>query len=507
MQPPRRIALRIWMGLFLVAYAVLLYRHTSRAVGGSDSSGYLNTAKLLAAGETSRPIPIPPEIHTDNARAFLPLGFLPRVGGRTMVPFYPIGFPAHLVAAAWIGGWRAAPFYVTPLAALATVMMTYVLARRFTEPLTAAFATLCLACCPILLFMSLQAMSDIVATAWCTAAVLAATSDRRLANVFAGVAIGVAVCVRPTSALMIVPVLLFLRPRRYAGAALGGLPFMILLLWFNWRVYGSPLASGYTQAGLLGTMKMSATGTRAASYLYWTLRQLGPAVLAGSIASLWIPYAPFRARLALASWFPIFLLFYASYDLLGPWWYTRFLLPAYPGLMVTAAITAQHLVDRRRRLALALAIAMGAVSLIAPIAFAREFGPLSVDEMHRPIILAASWLRREIPTESIVVTMEMSGALLYYTTHYPLRWDFVSAEEMRLYINSAAARGRGSWAILMDHEVDGVRARHGPLTERVGTIGPFQIFRLDRGSHPALPPHMLIPQSTRQARVAATWGE
>ena len=37
-------------------YAVTLFLHRSTGAGGADSSGYLNEARMMAAGKTSQPI-------------------------------------------------------------------------------------------------------------------------------------------------------------------------------------------------------------------------------------------------------------------------------------------------------------------------------------------------------------------------------------------------------------------------------------------------------------------
>src|SRR5262249_11401700 len=99
-------------GLLVAGYAAFLVQHAAFAVGGSDSSAYANTARRMKAGVlVSRPrsldrLGLPDEW----AQNFIPLGFMngPRPG--TMTPFYPPGFPAHLLAAASITGWATGPY-------------------------------------------------------------------------------------------------------------------------------------------------------------------------------------------------------------------------------------------------------------------------------------------------------------------------------------------------------------------------------------------------------------
>src|SRR5688572_25798707 len=98
----------------LAAYGAMLIRHASRAVAGSDSSGYFNAARLLAQGKVARPLPVPPEITPRNVHSFTPLAFVARPDGKTIVPLYPPGVPLHVVAAAALSNWSSGPHHVSP---------------------------------------------------------------------------------------------------------------------------------------------------------------------------------------------------------------------------------------------------------------------------------------------------------------------------------------------------------------------------------------------------------
>ena len=78
-----RVLQQAALGLAVVAYAVFLVLNSAPIAGGADSSGYLNSARLLAEGRwTASPRPIgtlprealPP--HIDR-----PLGFRPSLDG------------------------------------------------------------------------------------------------------------------------------------------------------------------------------------------------------------------------------------------------------------------------------------------------------------------------------------------------------------------------------------------------------------------------------------------
>ena len=128
---PRR-AFPLLAAAFLAAYGFFLVRYASFSVGGSDSSGYINTARRMAAGTlVARPRALGRfGLPDDLLQIFIPLGFVegPRPG--TMAPYYPSGFPAHMLAAARIFGWERGPFLVSPLAGVGCLVLLYFLARE-----------------------------------------------------------------------------------------------------------------------------------------------------------------------------------------------------------------------------------------------------------------------------------------------------------------------------------------------------------------------------------------
>jgi len=232
--PRSEMGRRIWLvGAFLLAgYGGFLLRYTCFSVGGSDSSGYLNTARRLVSGTlVSRPRTLDRFALPDTfVESFIPLGFVsgPRPG--TMAPYYPSGIPAHLAVAAMLSGWERGPFLVSPLAALGSVLLLYLLARELSLPRAwAGAAAVVFAAWPVLIYQAIQPTSDAVATFWALAAVLCAVRARRrlLWAAASGAAVGIAVLVRPTSALLVLP-LAFALPLSIKAISLflgGGIPF------------------------------------------------------------------------------------------------------------------------------------------------------------------------------------------------------------------------------------------------------------------------------------------
>src|SRR5207244_11367746 len=58
-----------------------------------------------------------------------------------------------------------------------------------------------------------------------------------------------------------------------------------------------------------------------------------------------------KSRLLLITWFGAFRLFYSCYEHYGDWWYTRFLLPGIPAIILGALVTARDASDFFQRFA------------------------------------------------------------------------------------------------------------------------------------------------------------
>src|SRR5687768_16208785 len=158
----------------LAAYTCFLAANSAAVAAGPDSSGYLNSAKLLAAGEFRTELRVPPEIrsHPDFKSAhFSPLGFKLFPHHPDLVPSYPTGLPLHFAAAALIFGWERGPFLIQLLAAAGAVWLCYRVGRELGLHYTlAAAGASILALFPVFVITSIQTLSDTLATTWTLAA-------------------------------------------------------------------------------------------------------------------------------------------------------------------------------------------------------------------------------------------------------------------------------------------------------------------------------------------------
>src|SRR5262249_33834682 len=197
--------------------------------------------------------------------------------------------------------------------------------------------------------MSLWPMSDVVATCWSLVAIWGSLRSRRHNRwaLLAGVAFGMAFLVRPTSVLLVVPILLSIRlaPRTLLYFLLGGLPLAVIFLAYNNEAYGNPLLMGHAVTGHQHELRLTGFTTRFNHYLYWVSMTMSPLLPLGWLLVAANGKVHWRIRAMLITWFGLFLIFYSCYTHYNYWWYTRFLLPGYPAVILGALLTARDIVE------------------------------------------------------------------------------------------------------------------------------------------------------------------
>jgi hypothetical protein len=444
--------------LALGAYAVLLIRHVGTGVGGSDASGYANTARDIVSGRIVVPVEPPGQLGLPDrfARAFIPLAHEPGPRPGTMVPFYPPGFPLHVALGGLVGGWQRGPFLVTPILAVVCLVLTHQLGRELSlsRPLAFAGAAI-LGLCPVFLFQAVQPMSDVAAAAWAVAAILCALRSGRGDGwaLAAGAAFGVAVLVRPTDVLLAAPLAVALswRPRTLASFVVGGFPSAVFLALWNHAAFGSAMATGYS--GLLaGELALGNFTPRVRHYSYWILAQLSPLVVLGWLAAPLAKHGKKRDAAMLIIWFAAFFSFYCFWGPFDAWWYTRYFIPALPALILGFLLALRALSLPRRGLVIAAALVVVATFEWRTYRRQRPLGVGPAQSVFRDASLALS--SKAAGKKALVVSMEFSGAIRFHTDLAPLRWDFLTPEDFGIVRARAAEEGWRVFAVLLPHEVE-----------------------------------------------------
>ncbi len=484
--------LRVLVGLFGLTYAYVLWVNLSQVAGGADSSGYLNLARSISRGRIVEPVePLRRfGLSEEFIDLFIPLGFVagPRPG--TMSPTYPPGVPLHMALFALLGGWRSAPFLVSPAAALGSMTLIALLARELGLSRWLSFgAAILLGVYPPFLYQAIQPMSDVVATFWAIAAIWTALRSRHSSAwaLAAGACFGVAVMVRPTNALLIVPLALALpsKPKPLLLFCLGGLPLGALLLAYNQATYGKALTTGYIY------IRLAFSNFRVCfrHYKHWLIILSTPLLPVGWLASAADRRIALKERALILAWFAVFLLFYCFYEPYEDWAALRFLLPGFPAVVLgTLLVTRDLLVIARvspRQIAQpfrarhVIATCFFLVVLAVCLHHIRHFDVLGVADGESIYPKAAGWLQRTLPESSVVVTMQFSGALKYYTDVTFLRWDAVDPKRFPTLHAQIEAKGYRWFALLAPFEVEDFRKRLPGKWRQTGRLRDVTFWQLE----------------------------
>ena len=459
--------------VILFIFAAFAFANLARIAGGSDSSGYLNLSRRLAAGRTVENVEALDIFDLDEAYAgvFVPLGFTVGPDG-TSLPYYPPGMPLQMAVLEALAGPDVGPFLVPPLAGLLGLAAFFVLVRQL--GLSARFAlagTAMMAVCPTYLSYSLQPMSDAVATAFVTMALAAALVARQQVwwMLVAAAAFGMGVLVRPTVVLLL-PALLIAMPftvRGYLLLVIGGAPFALFNVTYNYFTYGGMFVTGYGGIGNIET-SWEWFSPRFTHYTQWLTTLLSPLV---ALASLIFPFdsnVPRRTRALLVVWFVPTFTFYCTYQHYDAWGYTRFLLPAMGALVVAALFVARDVLsslnraqwlwaptlasEERQRVVKGIGIALLTMVIVASVYHNSWLHVLFVDEGEASYRAACLGVNEQAPARTVVLAMQASGALEYYTHAVVARWDQLEPESFNLLRDRFEARGYAVYALLFPFE-------------------------------------------------------
>jgi hypothetical protein len=486
-----------------VAYGWFIYDFVSPYAGGSDSSGYLNFARLLTHGDLLAPVRVLPgfsvtEFGTD---AYQPQGFkIHADSDGTMSPTYPIGFPMHIALATFLIGSENAVALINILLALAGLALMYASCRYLKlSPVWSAGATVALAVCPYFVNSALQPMSDLPAMTWVLGTLYTAmrSRERPVWAILCGAVASMALLVRPSNLLLSLPLLVAfgLSPARYALGLLGALPGMLFAGYVYWRLYGSlPFwhSTGYgspKQIFAVFTADESQPFSiayfrhHASHFVFWILTYLGPLVLCAMLLPLF-PRGRSRGWAMHAVWFAVLFLSYALFQPAGEaWWYLRYLLPAFPSLILLGtgglSLLWEYVTPTTKKWPLALKAASAAAIILLSIGWmATATLRLSLfnqraDEKIYPD--AASWARNHAPANAMIICSGFSGTMYHYTDLPIVRFDGLPEGKATAFLEAASAQGRPLYAILWPYEVDDAMRRLGGNWTKLTEIGRQRI--------------------------------
>jgi hypothetical protein len=480
----------VLMGLAFVCCIWVARAYSTDVPGGADWWGYVSEAGRLSHGRFYEPERVLSRFGLpENSALTQPLGYTSKGRGGT-VPIYPFGYPLLMAVAMLLGGTPAA-FWVTAILAAGTVLVTYVLGRALLGRGGGVIAALLLALFPSLIWGGIQPLSDVPATFFCAVALVAllALPPAPLSDALLGAALGFGVWVRPNTGLLFVVIGAWLLLRREGGrllrtaAALA--PFLLVEAFVNWHLYGAPWRSGYGALALGGPpAEALARGVR--YLLRLNLQQAGVGLALLVLALFWNRLAVAR-RTLLAALFGALLCFFAVYRIDDAWWYFRFLLPAMPAVVVLEGGLVARLAGpgraRPARVA-AITVAVGAL-LLGEWRYGLDKHIYALKEGEQRYPNAARLAGSIVQRPALVLAMQHSGSLRYYSGLATARYDTTPPEELAATLLDVSRAGGRVYLVADEWELEHVvNSKRGFLLAGASQLGHVEpgytrVFLLD----------------------------
>jgi len=310
---------------------------------------------------------------------------------------------------------------------------------------------------------------------------LALASALRRHPAAAGVATAFAILIRPNlvPAAVIPALVLFQltgRMRDLLVFAYTVAPAPAIIAGLNWQYYGSPLQSGYGSLSYLYASDRIVPN--AIQYGRWLVMTQTPLI------ALWL-FAPLVQRESPAR--PAFLLVTIGFPLavLGlylpylqfqsfEWWYLRFLLPAYPCVMI--AIAAVVVTAARRIQVGAPAFAVAALLTAAlcwhGVNLASRAEMLDRKRGDQRYARAVAFVQR-LPREAVILSLAHSGTISLYTGRDVVRFEAIEPASLDRAMAHLRSTGRRVYFVGDLFEVELLRDRfRGSATLAAFDAGP-----------------------------------
>jgi hypothetical protein len=452
-----------------VATVVAALLYGIHVAGGSDSYGYVSESRLWLSRDLTVEQPIATQVPWPDADwTFAPLGYRPAQTPGAIVPVYAPGLPV-LMALATLAVGVCGPFLVVPLLAGVQVWLTYQLGAQVWSRLVGLTAAMLISTSQTFLFMAMNPMSDVPVAVFFTGAVVIALSPSRWRAFWTGAVLSVGIFIRPNLVPIGALYLWVLLARAAAGErwrtfirlALGGLPLVLAIAATNGLLYGAPWRAGYGGLDELYSWRYIVTNVQ--RYTGWLVETETPLVFLFALPVVWLWRERrigihFLALLMAAVW--VSYLVYAPFDV---WWYLRFMLPAYPAMFVLAAIGGTLLLARfagaRRAAAIGVILAIPFFAYRVKEIRGRAIADASIGGI--VYLSAAEYVRRQLPENAVILTIQHSGSIRHYADRLTMRWDLLDAGWWPRALDVLVERGYRPYLLISSFEERQLRAQFG----------------------------------------------
>jgi hypothetical protein len=384
-------------------------------------------------------------------------------------------------------GGRRAVFYLVPLLGGLCVWMTASLGGSVHEKLTGVLAALLVATSPSFVTELMAPASDVAATAWWTTALVLTIRGGPLAALGAGAAVSLAVLTRPNLVPLAVVLGVFhlWRVARGQSDAIGAfalftcavVPGCLAVAAINHHLYGSPFRSGYEVDALYA---LANAGPNLDRYPRWLMQTQTPFIILALAAPLFSrsgsdPQPPVarlqRDRVVLLlSFAGVIALSYLFYRPYGreEWEYLRFLLPAYPPLLVLAVAVAFEIAAVTRALQTVRAVTAVSVCVLVAGWQARESferGSLTARLVDQRYVDVGRFVDVVLPENSVVFASLHAGSIRYYSGRQTLNYDRLERRWLDDAVAELTRRGSHPFIALEEGEIPWFRDRFSEMNE------------------------------------------
>lgn len=187
----------------------------------------------------------------------------------------------------------------------------------------------------------------------------------------------------------------------------------------------------------------------------------------------------------LLTWFAPILITFCFFKPYEAWWYLRYLLPAIPALIISALLTMKnilHYFSRSSKFITAKAKVVPAFLLAIILATelyqTKKLNVLEIDENERIYKKSCFLAAGKFPEHSLVLAMQLSGALIYYTKFIPCRWERLSPETFEFLKIKAEAQGYQWYALLFPFEEEEFQKKAPGRWKNIGRLKHVSLWRL-----------------------------
>jgi hypothetical protein len=264
--------------------------------------------------------------------------------------------------------------------------------------------------------------------------------------------------------------------RSVARFTVAAIPFAVLVLLLNQRLYGSPFRTGYGQ--LENLFSQSVVATNAARYLGWLMDTHTPFPLLAFAA----PFGVAKERrpdtllaLALVGAACVIYFLYTPFD---DWSYLRFLLPAIALMIVLASVSTVRVLETMTYHH-ALVGVITAVLAVFCIRAASERHAFALQFLEQRYRSAGKVVQDLLPPDAVVLSVWDSGAVRFHGRKEALSWEALDPTWLDRTLQWLEVHGRPPFILVESWEEPGFRSRFSQHSN-VGKLDWPPKYEIDR---------------------------